>query len=182
MPWVWLFFAGLLEIVWAAALKCSNGLSKPLFSLVAVSGMAASVCFLALALKKLPLGTAYAVWTGIGTPGTAVFGILFLDESFDMARMGCIANLCRYWRLEMAGKGGMMAARAYLLTAGVLEVVWAVAMKVSQGLTRKIPAVVMVSGLVSSFYFLALSLEYLPLGTAYAIWTGMGTLGTAISV
>lgn len=76
----------------------------------------------------------------------------------------------------------MMAARAYLLTAGVLEVVWAVAMKVSQGLTRKIPAVVMVAGLVSSFYFLALSLEYLPLGTAYAVWTGMGTLGTAISV
>lgn len=82
----------------------------------------------------------------------------------------------------MAGKGGMMAAWAYLLTAGVLEVVWAVAMKVSQGLTRKIPAVVMVAGLVSSFYFLALSLEYLSLGTAYAVWTGMGTLGTAISV
>lgn len=62
--------------------------------------MLASVCFLALALKKLPLGTAYAVWTGIGTLGTVVFGILFLDESFDIARIGCIAMIC-------AGIGGL---------------------------------------------------------------------------
>ena len=73
-----------------------------------------------------------------------------------------------------------MTAWAYLLTAGMLEVVWAVMMKVSQGLTRKIPAVVTVAGIISSFYFLALSLAYLPLGTAYAVWTGMGMLGTAI--
>lgn len=73
-----------------------------------------------------------------------------------------------------------MTAWICLLIAGVLEVVWAVAMKVSQGLTRKIPAVVTVAGIVSSFYFLALAMKALPLGTAYAIWTGIGTLGAAV--
>lgn len=81
----------------------------------------------------------------------------------------------------MAGEGAMMTAWVCLLTAGIFEVVWAVAMKVSQGLTRKMPAAVTVAGIVASFYFLALSLEELPLGTAYAIWTGMGTLGAAIA-
>lgn len=100
MPWFWLFFAGLLEIVWAVALKCSNGLSEPLFSLVAVSGMAASVCFLALALKKLPMGTAYAVWTGMGTLGTAISGMTLFKERAGFVKFFCIA-------LVMAGTAGL---------------------------------------------------------------------------
>ncbi|MCM1129493.1 MAG: multidrug efflux SMR transporter [Oxalobacter formigenes] len=100
MSWFWLFAAGLLEVVWAAALKASNGLSVPFFSVAAVAGMAASVCFLAAALKRLPMGTAYAVWTGIGTLGTAVFGRVFLSEPFDVAHMACIGMIC-------AGIGGL---------------------------------------------------------------------------
>ncbi|MCM1281486.1 MAG: multidrug efflux SMR transporter [Alistipes senegalensis] len=73
-----------------------------------------------------------------------------------------------------------MTAWFWLFAAGLLEVVWAVAMKVSQGMTRKVPAVVTVAGILGSFYFLGLSLADLPLGTAYAIWTGTGTLGAAV--
>lgn len=94
VPWVWLFFAGMLEIVWAVALKCSNGLGEPFFASVAIGGMLASVGLLALALKRLPMGTAYAIWTGMGTLGTVVIGILFLGEPFDVARLACIAMIC----------------------------------------------------------------------------------------
>lgn len=93
MSWIWLFFAGMLEIVWAVAMKCSNGLSKPVYSFVAIAGMVASIGFLALALKRLPLGTAYAVWTGMGTLGTVAFGMLFLGEPFDVARLACMAMI-----------------------------------------------------------------------------------------
>lgn len=100
MPWVWLFAAGFLEVVWAVALKCSNGLSEPGFSFVAIAGMVASVGFLALAMKRLPMGTAYAIWTGTGALGTVVCGMLFLGEPFDMLRLACVAMIC-------AGIGGL---------------------------------------------------------------------------
>ena len=90
MAWVYLFFAGLLEIVWAVGLKSSEGFTKPLASTVTVIAMAGSFWLLALALKQIPLGTGYAVWVGIGAVGTAILGIVLFGESAGLLRLGCI--------------------------------------------------------------------------------------------
>ncbi len=91
MAWVVLFVAGLLEVGWAAGLKFTDGFTRPLPSLLTACCMAASLGLLGLALRSLPLGTAYAIWTGVGTVGTAVVGILWLDESAGVGRLICIA-------------------------------------------------------------------------------------------
>lgn len=91
MAWVVLFFAGLLEIGWAVGLKFTEGFTKPLPSILTVACMIASLGLLGLALRSLPLGTAYAVWTGVGTVGTAAVGILWLGESASIGRLACIA-------------------------------------------------------------------------------------------
>ncbi|MGE0846071.1 MAG: multidrug efflux SMR transporter [Flavobacteriaceae bacterium] len=87
MPWVFLFFAGLLEIVWAVAMKESEGFSRPLPTLIMLGSMAGSFGLLALAMRDLPLGTAYMIWTGIGAVGTFVFGIWILGEALTMQRV-----------------------------------------------------------------------------------------------
>lgn len=90
MAWILLVAAGLLEVVWAIALKESHGFSRlPQTALFAVA-LAASMTLLALALRSLPVGTGYAVWTGIGAVGTAVFGIVLLGDSVAPARLACI--------------------------------------------------------------------------------------------
>lgn len=91
MAWVWLFLAGLLEIGWAVGLKLSEGFTRLWPSVWTVVAMAASLGLLGLALKTLPVGTAYAVWTGIGAVGTAAFGMLVLGEPATAARIGGIA-------------------------------------------------------------------------------------------
>jgi quaternary ammonium compound-resistance protein SugE len=91
MAWVVLFFAGLLEIGWAVGLKFTDGLSRPLPVIITFVSMVASVALLGLALRSLPLGTAYAVWTGIGTVGTALVGMALLGESTSILRLACIA-------------------------------------------------------------------------------------------
>lgn len=78
MSWILLFFAGLFEIGWAIGLKYTDGFSKPLPTVLTVVSMVVSLALLGLALKTLPVGTAYAVWTGIGTVGTALLGIWLL--------------------------------------------------------------------------------------------------------
>ena len=80
MSWIVLFFAGLFEIGWAIGLKYTDGFSKPLPTLLTIASMIVSLGLLGLALKRLPVGTAYAVWTGIGTVGTALLGIWLLGE------------------------------------------------------------------------------------------------------
>jgi quaternary ammonium compound-resistance protein SugE len=90
MPWVYLIIAGLTEIVWAVGLKLTEGWTRLWPSVITLFFMALSYVFLSLALKSLPLGTAYAVWTGIGVAGTAVIGILFFGESRDAVRLLCI--------------------------------------------------------------------------------------------
>jgi quaternary ammonium compound-resistance protein SugE len=90
MAWIFLLIAGLLEIVWAITLKQTEGFSRLWPSVVTICGMIASFAFLGVALKTLPIGTAYAVWTGIGTAGTAAFGMLFLGEPRDVARLICL--------------------------------------------------------------------------------------------
>ena len=93
MAWVYLFLAGLFEIVWAVSLKNIDGLSKPLPIIVTIVGMAISFTFLSLALKNLPIGTAYAIWTGIGAVGVAIYGIIMLGESANLIRIIFISFL-----------------------------------------------------------------------------------------
>src|SRR6201982_1502612 len=90
MPWLLLFVAGLCEVGWAIALKYTDGFSRLYPSLATVAAMGASVGLLGLALKTLPVGTAYAVWTGIGAAGTAILGIILFSEPATLARLGCI--------------------------------------------------------------------------------------------
>ena len=91
MAWFALLVAGLMEVGWAVGLKYTHGFTRLWPSVGTVLAMAVSLGLLGLALRSLPLGTAYAVWTGIGSVGTVLVGILLLGESADAARLGCIA-------------------------------------------------------------------------------------------
>ena len=90
MHWIVLLLAGLLEVVWAVGLKYTEGFSKLVPSAITLGAMTGSVVLLGLALRGLPLGTAYAVWTGIGTVGTVIWGIMMLNEPASLARIACI--------------------------------------------------------------------------------------------
>lgn len=91
MAWTYLFFAGLFEIGWAIGLKYTDGFSRPVPTILTLASMIVSLGLLGLALKTLPVGTAYAVWTGIGTVGTALLGIWLLGEPATAMRLACIA-------------------------------------------------------------------------------------------
>ena len=91
MAWVLLFFAGLFEIGWAIGLKYTEGFSRLVPSVLTVAAMAISFYLLSAALRTLPVGTAYAVWTGIGAVGTAILGIVLFGEPATAARLTCIA-------------------------------------------------------------------------------------------
>lgn len=88
MAWVFLFIAGIFEVVWATFLKLSDGFSKAGFSIATIIGMLISFFFLSQATKVLPMGTAYAIWTGIGAIGATIVGVLIFNESMTLAR-GC---------------------------------------------------------------------------------------------
>jgi quaternary ammonium compound-resistance protein SugE len=90
MAWVYLFVAGLFEIGWAIGLKYTEGFSRILPSIWTVTAMVLSIVLLGLALKTLPVGTAYAVWTGIGAVGTVILGIYLFGEPATALRLGCI--------------------------------------------------------------------------------------------
>jgi quaternary ammonium compound-resistance protein SugE len=90
MAWTYLFVAGVLEIVWAIGLKYTAGFTKPVPSVITGVALVASMVFLALALRTIPVGTGYAVWTGIGAVGTAILGIVLFAEPATAARLGCI--------------------------------------------------------------------------------------------
>ena len=87
MPWLWLTLAGLLEIVWAIGLKYTDGFTRPLPSVITVLAMIGSVYFLALAVRSIPIGTGYAVWTGIGAVGVAILGMILFDEPRTLLRI-----------------------------------------------------------------------------------------------
>jgi quaternary ammonium compound-resistance protein SugE len=87
MPWLWIWIAAAFEIVWAIGLKMSDGFSKLTPSIVTIVAYLASLVFLSLGMKNLPVGTSYAVWTGVGAAGTAVVGILWFQESRDPVRI-----------------------------------------------------------------------------------------------
>ena len=90
MPWILLILAGVFEIGWAVGLKYTDGFTRLWPTLGTVAAMAASLALLGLALRSLPLGTAYAVWTGVGTVGTALLGMALFNESADLIRFSCI--------------------------------------------------------------------------------------------
>ena len=91
MAWVYLIVAGLFEIVWAIALKYADGFTKLWPSVITVVGMILSVILLELSMRDLPVGTAYAVWTGIGTVGAASLGMMLFNEPATAIRFACIA-------------------------------------------------------------------------------------------
>ena len=91
MAWTALVVAGLLEIGWAVGLKQSEGFTRPIATIATLAAMVASMGLLGLAVRTLHIGTAYAVWTGIGTVGTAVAGIALLGEPATALRLACIA-------------------------------------------------------------------------------------------
>jgi quaternary ammonium compound-resistance protein SugE len=91
LSWIILFLAGLFEIGWAIGLKYTDGFTKPLPTALTAGSMVISIVLLGLAVKTLPIGTAYAVWTGIGTVGTVMLGIILFAEPLTALRMGCIA-------------------------------------------------------------------------------------------
>lgn len=90
MQWIYLLIAGFFEVAWAIGLKLSHGFTNLTISILTILGMVASFYFLAVALKNIPLGTAYAVWTGIGTVGTVILGILLFKEPVTIMRIVCI--------------------------------------------------------------------------------------------
>lgn len=87
MAWVYLAVAGILEIVWASAMKHSEGFTKLWPTVISLIGMVASMVLLSISMKTLPLGTAYSVWTGIGAAGAFIFGIVVLGEQATIARI-----------------------------------------------------------------------------------------------
>ena len=87
MAWVYLMVAGLLEIVWASAMKHSAGFTKLWPTIISLVGMVASMVLLSISMKTLPLGTAYSVWTGIGAAGAFIFGIVVLGEQASLGRI-----------------------------------------------------------------------------------------------
>lgn len=90
MEWIYLLIAGVFEVAWAMGLKYSEGFSKILPSILTILGMVASFYFLSLSLKSLPIGTAYAIWTGIDTTGTVLLGIILFREPVSIMRVVCI--------------------------------------------------------------------------------------------
>jgi quaternary ammonium compound-resistance protein SugE len=91
MAWIYLVAAGICEIVWAVGLKHSNGFTRLWPSVITIAIMLLSFVLLSLAMRTLPLGTAYAIWTGIGAVGTTIYGIVHFNESRDWPRLICIA-------------------------------------------------------------------------------------------
>lgn len=91
MNWALLFLAGALEIGWAVGLKYTEGFTRFWPSLATVMAMIASLALLGLAVRGLPLGAAYAIWTGVGIAGTTIFGMALLGEPVNPLRLGCIA-------------------------------------------------------------------------------------------
>lgn len=91
MAWIYLLLAGLFEIVWAVGLKYTEGFTRPLPTAITIAAMVVSMGLLGLAVRDLPIGTAYAVWTGIGAAGAAILGIVLFAEPTTALRIGSIA-------------------------------------------------------------------------------------------
>ena len=90
MAWLLLLVAGLLEVGWAVGLKYTEGFTRPMPTVLTISAMIVSIALLGLAVRTLPIGTAYAIWTGIGAVGTVIAGIILLNEPVSVPRLVCV--------------------------------------------------------------------------------------------
>ena len=90
MKWIMLLIAGVTEVTWAVAMKAADGFTKTVPSVITVVGYILSAVFLSMVLKELPLGTAYAMWTGFGIVGTAVLGVLLFHETMSITQVICV--------------------------------------------------------------------------------------------
>ena len=93
MSWTLLFVAGLFEVGWAIGLKYTDGFTKPAATIMVLLALIASMALLGLAVREIPIGTAYAVWTGIGVIGTVIGGMILFDESRDWLRLACVGMI-----------------------------------------------------------------------------------------
>ena len=109
MSWILLALAGLFEIGWAIGLKYTAGFTKPIPTALTAAAMVISVVLLGMAVRNLPMGTAYAVWTGIGTVGTVILGIVLFAEPVTAMRLGCIALIVT----------GIMGVAMYAISAAI---------------------------------------------------------------
>jgi len=91
VPWIYLTIAGVLEVGWAIGMKYSMGLTRFWPSLFTIIALVASFVFLSIAVRTIPIGTGYAIWTGIGAAGTAILGIILFNEPASLARLACLA-------------------------------------------------------------------------------------------
>lgn len=105
MAWTYLMLAGLFEVGWAVGLKYTDGFTRLWPTVLTVAAMVVSMFLLGLALRDLPVGTAYAVWTGVGTLGTVILGIFLFGDPADFVRLGCIG-------LIVAGIAGLKLTSA----------------------------------------------------------------------
>ena len=106
MQWILLGLAGIFEVTWAIAMKYSNGFTVLLPSVITVIGYIASALFLSMALKQLPLGTAYAMWTGFGIVGTSILGVFLFQEKLSLPQVICIIMIVAgIAGLKLLGKG-----------------------------------------------------------------------------
>jgi quaternary ammonium compound-resistance protein SugE len=103
VAWLWLILAGLLEVVWAIGIKYTDGFTRLLPSAVTIAAMIGSIYLLALAVRTIPIGTGYAVWTGIGAVGAVILGMVLFNEPRDFLRVGSIL-------LIVAGIAGLKVA------------------------------------------------------------------------
>lgn len=90
MAWVYLVLAGIFECGWVIGIKYTNGFTKPIASMLTITAVLISLWLLSLAMKTIPIGTAYAIWAGIGTVGVSLLGILLFNESKDVVRIICL--------------------------------------------------------------------------------------------
>lgn len=90
MKWLFLIIAGLFEVIWAIELKYSKEFTNLILSILTIIGMIASFYFLSLSIKSLPLGSAYAIWTGIGTVGTVIFSVILFKETISIMQIFCM--------------------------------------------------------------------------------------------
>lgn len=105
MAWVYLLIAAVFEVQWAVTMKYIEGFSRLWPSVFCIVGMVISIYFLALAQKTLPIGTSYAIWTGLGAVGTAILGMILFNESREVARILCIALIvCGVFGLKLFTK------------------------------------------------------------------------------
>ncbi|MFC4891648.1 DMT family transporter [Pseudofrancisella aestuarii] len=90
MAWVFLIIAGIFEVVWAVALKYSNGFTNIIASIIVVIGMIVSIYLLALSMKTIPISLAYPIWTAVGALGTAIFGMMFAGDTVSTLKIVCL--------------------------------------------------------------------------------------------